>query len=609
MNVCDDYTGDEKPDILVENSMLDYNTSVLKLRVQCIDGSKGKSFWFRDFAVNITGGWFPTIVLGGDLNNDKINDTLIFAYDYVPPFSVRLNRPNGCETLKVGSSYLINWTTTGGNPPIKINLSYRTSSTGPWTMIANNQPDTGNFNWPIPNTPSTDCWVKVTATDVTSQIVYDISDNNFTISSFDMLTESRTSNQRNENTKYFGKGSFICALNGKTGKEIWNISVPPHCGPSPSASTYRPGVIFDDFTGDNKIDIAYTLLDVTFDKCNITVRDGLTGKLLLVREVNVSFLVTVRKPYYYKPMEFTEDYTGDGIPDLMYYNQNDGVNLLDPITNKTVWTSIWLKGQLVLGPMRCDVDNDKINDVLVWEYIAEPTQNLMLVSGKTGNDIWKIESVADSNFSYCWVFFMNFFSPKFSYMNSDKIPDIVVTMKHTISNDNITVPYVCYDGKDSKALWKNQYTFDVGSKINKNNIAIFGVQAGDLTGEGGNDINMIVNGISNDGKYFRGWTHILGGEVSGAYLGTIYTDLTSDTTVFGEIAPSSVALIADGMGITKGYDLNKDGIDNDFLFQTKKGVYIFITPPIPEYSTLLIPLIAVAASFVFVSEIRRRKRK
>ncbi len=79
------------------------------------------------------------------------------------PFSVytpvvNLNSPTGGETWEVGSTYNITWFVSG---PVYVDLHYSTDNGSTWTYIARRPASQGTYSWTVPNTPSTQCKVRV----------------------------------------------------------------------------------------------------------------------------------------------------------------------------------------------------------------------------------------------------------------------------------------------------------------------------------------------------------------------------------------------------------------------------------------------------------------
>jgi len=92
--------------------------------------------------------------------------------------------PNGGEYLRGGGSHTITWTTSGGTPPITVDIDYSTNGGQSWTPIVLGMPDTGAYLWPrIPSVNSSTCLVRVTATDASAFSGSDTSDAEFTIDS------------------------------------------------------------------------------------------------------------------------------------------------------------------------------------------------------------------------------------------------------------------------------------------------------------------------------------------------------------------------------------------------------------------------------------------
>ncbi|MEM4134498.1 MAG: right-handed parallel beta-helix repeat-containing protein [Candidatus Micrarchaeia archaeon] len=97
---------------------------------------------------------------------------------------LRLTSPNGGETLKVGSTHTITWETYALTKTLaKVILQYSTNGGQSWTNIktfVGSNP--GQFNWTVPNTPSTNCKVRVILKDSAgAEIARDASDKVFTI--------------------------------------------------------------------------------------------------------------------------------------------------------------------------------------------------------------------------------------------------------------------------------------------------------------------------------------------------------------------------------------------------------------------------------------------
>jgi len=97
------------------------------------------------------------------------------------PSDITVTSPNGGENWTAGSTQQITWTGNGEIDTVNIELSKDDGTT--WESIIKNTNDDGNYNWPIPETLSSDqCRVRVSSNDTNSDpIPSDISDAVFTI--------------------------------------------------------------------------------------------------------------------------------------------------------------------------------------------------------------------------------------------------------------------------------------------------------------------------------------------------------------------------------------------------------------------------------------------
>ena len=84
--------------------------------------------------------------------------------------------PNGGQTWGVGTNKTITWNSAG---VANVRVEYTYNNGASWTMITSNVANTGSYNWTVPNTPSTQCRVRVR--DANNLTVFDVSDNTFTI--------------------------------------------------------------------------------------------------------------------------------------------------------------------------------------------------------------------------------------------------------------------------------------------------------------------------------------------------------------------------------------------------------------------------------------------
>ncbi|MEW6070475.1 MAG: hypothetical protein AB1485_07660, partial [Candidatus Thermoplasmatota archaeon] len=106
----------------------------------------------------------------------------------IRPPKVLVIKPNGGETLGIGSSYNIEWNATAGDYPLAaspITIYYSNNSGANWIQIATDEANDGVYTWSVPDDPSANCLVKVEAKDnqAPPNIGSDTSNSTFAISS------------------------------------------------------------------------------------------------------------------------------------------------------------------------------------------------------------------------------------------------------------------------------------------------------------------------------------------------------------------------------------------------------------------------------------------
>ena len=100
--------------------------------------------------------------------------------DSQPP-SVTVIDPDGYENWCIDTTYNILWSASDNIGVTNIALYYSTNGGSSWIPIDGNESNDGVYAWTIPDTPSTQCRVKVEAYDAAGNTGADISNNNFTI--------------------------------------------------------------------------------------------------------------------------------------------------------------------------------------------------------------------------------------------------------------------------------------------------------------------------------------------------------------------------------------------------------------------------------------------
>jgi hypothetical protein len=90
------------------------------------------------------------------------------------PPSLRLTAPNGGEVLTAGSSFHVQWATTGSVPTVKLELSTDGGTT--WTTLADGLSNSGMSMWTVPNVSTSQARLRVSGSGVA-----DTSDGVFTL--------------------------------------------------------------------------------------------------------------------------------------------------------------------------------------------------------------------------------------------------------------------------------------------------------------------------------------------------------------------------------------------------------------------------------------------
>ncbi|MGD2091880.1 MAG: hypothetical protein PVH61_37250, partial [Candidatus Aminicenantes bacterium] len=110
-------------------------------------------------------------------------DTSNDVFTIVEQRTITVNAPNGGQRWFIDFDYSITWTTTGSIASVMIEYSINNGSS--WSTVVSSTTNSGSYNWTIPNTPSTNCLVRISDT---SGPAVDVSNGVFTIDPFPTLT-------------------------------------------------------------------------------------------------------------------------------------------------------------------------------------------------------------------------------------------------------------------------------------------------------------------------------------------------------------------------------------------------------------------------------------
>lgn len=117
-------------------------------------------------------------VKGDYIFSANLSSLGIYKFNYSLSPSIEVTKPNGGENFIAGTTQQITWNSTNVTT---VKIEYSTNSGLAWTLIANFVSTSPSiYNWVVPNTPSTQCKVRITSS--TNSAIGDTSNAIFTIS-------------------------------------------------------------------------------------------------------------------------------------------------------------------------------------------------------------------------------------------------------------------------------------------------------------------------------------------------------------------------------------------------------------------------------------------
>ncbi len=113
--------------------------------------------------------------------NVQANHTITASFADAGLPVVQVLAPNGGETFAAGGSTSITWSASDNVGVTSVDVDYSLDQGGSWTSVAAGVANTGSVAWSIPNAPTVQGLVRVTAHDGAGNTGFDTSDSNFTI--------------------------------------------------------------------------------------------------------------------------------------------------------------------------------------------------------------------------------------------------------------------------------------------------------------------------------------------------------------------------------------------------------------------------------------------
>jgi subtilisin-like proprotein convertase family protein len=116
---------------------------------------------------------------GGQTSSDEVRFTVTQPPDTVPP-TVRVIAPNGGETLFPGNVFRIRWEASDNVGVAKVHI-WLFQGNEQVMVIARDLPNTGYYDWTVPDRPGTGYRIRIAAVDAAGNAGYDDSDGTFAI--------------------------------------------------------------------------------------------------------------------------------------------------------------------------------------------------------------------------------------------------------------------------------------------------------------------------------------------------------------------------------------------------------------------------------------------
>jgi photosystem II stability/assembly factor-like uncharacterized protein len=158
----------------VNNVMIEYSTDNGTNWTEIINSTSASTGYYYWVIPNTPSN--ECLVRITDVANPSITSTSYFNFNIIEPY-IFVTSPNGGEQYSPGNYTYIYWSSQLNNN--RVNLYYSIDNGSNWTTIATFVNNGGSYYWTIPNTPSTQCRIKVE--DYYNNTTFDISDNTFEI--------------------------------------------------------------------------------------------------------------------------------------------------------------------------------------------------------------------------------------------------------------------------------------------------------------------------------------------------------------------------------------------------------------------------------------------
>jgi PKD repeat protein len=152
---------------------------------------------------------------GGQTSSDEVRFTVIPPSDTTPP-TVRVIAPNGGETLFPGDVFRIRWEASDNVGVAKVHI-WLFQGNAQVMVIARDLPNTGYYDWTVPDRPGTNYRIRIAAVDAAGNAGYDDSDGTFEIGGVIHVTAEIVSLSTDKNQYNIGETVKIRYIIRNTG--------------------------------------------------------------------------------------------------------------------------------------------------------------------------------------------------------------------------------------------------------------------------------------------------------------------------------------------------------------------------------------------------------
>jgi hypothetical protein len=177
----------------------------------------------------------PSATVISDQNGQAVNVTTsageITVTQGTTPPAITLQSPNGGESFPVSSNQSITWTASGGAGPLTISIDLSTDGGASFSPVTSGLSNSGSFAWTVPNLPTSQGRIRVTASDGQAQ-ASDTSNGNFTIAASAPLVVTVISPNGGESMQAGTLRTINWAASGGTGTITISIDFSSNGGAS-----------------------------------------------------------------------------------------------------------------------------------------------------------------------------------------------------------------------------------------------------------------------------------------------------------------------------------------------------------------------------------------